>query len=186
MKKCVLCVAAVLALAGAAQAEYVSNGGFETGNFSSWSQFGNTGFTGVTGAPYNNTGNFGAFFGPVGSTGGITQTLAIPANTAVTVSFWLEMFGGPTNSFQVDFDGATLLSLSNSGAFGYTQFTYNVTTTNANPSLTFITRQDPSFWGLDDVSVTERGVVVPLPTGVTMGLGGLAGVGVIGRIRRRK
>jgi hypothetical protein len=181
MKRNVLCVAAVLALAGAAQADLVTNGGFETGNFAGWSQFGNTGFTGVTGGGVEHSGTYGAFFGPIGSVGGITQTLTLAANTNVTVSFWLHNDGGNPNSFDVTFDGVSLMSLGNDPGIGYGFYSFNVTTTNANPSLTFSFQQDPAFWYLDDASV-----VVPLPTGVTMGLAGLAGVGVLGRIRRRK
>jgi hypothetical protein len=183
MKKHVLCVAAVLAFAGAVQAESVTNGGFETGDFTGWSQFGNTGFTGV-GAGTQASGTYGAFFGPVGSTGGITQTLALPANANVTVSFWLHNDGGGFNSFDASFDGSSLLSFTNAGGIGYNFYSYNVTTTAANPALTFTFRQDPAWWYLDDVSVTST--IVPLPTGASMGLLGLAGAGVLGRIARRR
>jgi len=53
------------------------NCGFETGDFTGWTQSGNTGFTSVTGsfggiAP--NSGNFPACMGPVGSDGLLSQT----------------------------------------------------------------------------------------------------------------
>jgi len=72
-----------LGVSGLASANIVANGSFETGDFTGWTQIGNTGFTGVEcpGAPFAGPGdgNCDAFFGPVGSTGGITQNLATVA-----------------------------------------------------------------------------------------------------------
>jgi hypothetical protein len=50
MKKLILAVAtfAAFTMSAAARAELVTNGGFETGNFSGWTQSGNTGFSGVS------------------------------------------------------------------------------------------------------------------------------------------
>src|SRR5215472_12516355 len=53
----------------------VLNCGFETGDFTAWTLTGNTGFTGVTGSPYNYSGNFGAFLGPIGSDGFLSQSM---------------------------------------------------------------------------------------------------------------
>ena len=54
--------------------------------------------------------------------------------------------------------------------------------TNANPLLTFSFRQDPNFYGLDDISAN----VVPLPPAAIAGLAGLASVGMVGAVRRRR
>lgn len=43
----------------------ITNGGFETGDFTGWTLGGNTGYTGVTGS-YAHSGNFGAYFGAGG------------------------------------------------------------------------------------------------------------------------
>src|SRR5262245_60755082 len=90
-----LCVAA----AGFASAQVVVNGGFETGDFTGWTQFGNTGFTGVQAGPFGGInphgGQFHAFFGPVGSTGGISQV--VPGTVLggnYVLDFWLHNFGG--------------------------------------------------------------------------------------------
>ena len=78
---CPYAVAAVtvaqLSFALPASANLVVNGGFETGNFSGWTQTGNTGFGGVEcpGAGFVEEGSCDAFFGPVGSVGGISQTV---------------------------------------------------------------------------------------------------------------
>src|ERR1700720_434988 len=64
------------ALAGAAPAaELVTNGSFETGDFTGRSLTGNTCFTGVDGNAVPGDGIFAAFLGPVGSNGTLPQTL---------------------------------------------------------------------------------------------------------------
>ena len=106
---------AVLALAAAssASAQIVTNGGFETGDFSGWTGVGNNGFQGVASGGVEHSGTFGAFFGPVGSVGGISQTIATTAGDTYTFSFWLQDDGGAPSSFEADWNGASVFSLSN-------------------------------------------------------------------------
>src|ERR1700761_4907020 len=60
----------------------VNNGSFETGDFSWWTVSGDTGFVGVcdvTNCPGGfapQDGNFAGYFGPVGDTATISQTIA--------------------------------------------------------------------------------------------------------------
>ncbi len=135
----------------------VSNSSFESGSFSSWTQFDNTGFSGVTGTfqgvqPHG--GAFQAFFGPVDTTGGISQVIPANVGDSVTVTFWLaNLSSAATHSFSADFDGQNLVSLVNDASKGFTQFSYNVVVTGANPVLSFTFRNDPSYYLLDDVSV---------------------------------
>ena len=190
LKNCIAVAGlAVVALTGAAQADLVTNGGFETGDFTGWSRFGNPGFTAVQ-------GNFGgvdptsgashAYFGPVGSIGGIYQSLAAFAGTTIQVSFMLHNFGGTPNSFSATLDGIDLVpSLVNAGAFNYTLFTGTVTVANDSPELRFSFVQNPSFFLLDEVSANNINVV-PLPAPVLMGMGGLAAAGLVGAVRRRR
>src|SRR3954467_12399702 len=67
-------------ISGLASANLVVNGSFETGDFTGWTQTGNTGFSGVEcpGAPFAGPGdgNCDAFFGPVGSNATLSQTFA--------------------------------------------------------------------------------------------------------------
>jgi hypothetical protein len=160
----------------------VINGGFETGDFTGWTQFGDTSFTGVDGfAPHS--GNFAAFFGPI-DTGGISQTLTTVAGTAYNIQFWMQNEGdvngdNSPNSFAVNWDGgAAEITLINAGAFGYTLYAFNAIATSATTDLTFSFTHLPAFWDLDDVTVT-----VPEPG--SLALLALAG-GMLGFARRRR
>ena len=75
----------------------IVNCGFETGDFTGWTQSGNTGFTSVTGsfgriAP--NSGNFPACMGPVGSDGLLSQTFGTQAGATYQISFYEANLGG--------------------------------------------------------------------------------------------
>jgi flagellin len=173
---------AALPVAGASATELVSNGGFETGDFSGWTLSGNTGFTDVE-VGVEHSGTFGGLFGQVGSTGMIEQTLTTVAGQNYSLSFWLLNSGGPANSFEASIDGGAVLSLNDSPAFDYTHYTFNFTASGTSTDLAFTFRQDPSFWFLDDVSVTGS-TGAPEPATIALLGAGIAGFGAIRRKRK--
>jgi FecR-like protein len=131
----------------------VVNGGFETGNFTGWVLSGNTGFTGVSSA-YAHTGNFGAFLGPIGSDGFLSQTLSTAVGTPYIVSFSLLSDGGTPNDFSGSWGRSTFFSQTDipAGNWRNLSFTTDVAT-GTSTVLQFGFRNDPGFLGLDDVTV---------------------------------
>ncbi|CAF2046991.1 unnamed protein product [Rotaria magnacalcarata] len=51
----------------------------------------------------------------------------------------------------------TLLNLTNVGSFNYTRYQYTYTAVSSKTTMMMIIRQDPSYWCLDDISVTNSG-----------------------------
>jgi hypothetical protein len=179
-----LALALVLAMPRVARADLVVNGGFETGDFTGWTQSGNTGFTEVLGS-FNgflpHSGNYQARFGPVGSLGYIEQTLNTTAGAHYVLSFWLANpgLGLPPNEFYVALSGVGFSDFVDVGLLPYTQFTAPFTATTASTVLTFGFQNDPDWFYLDDVSVA------PVPEPSSLAALGLLGIAALGLWRRK-
>lgn len=167
---------AVLALAvGSAKAELIINGDFETGDFTGWTTSGNMSFTDVTDDPtYVESGTYGVQLGAVETLGFLSQSIPTNPGDSYTLEFDLRNDGGTPNQMQVTIGGDLQFFLLNTAAFSWTHYSLAFTGSPASDmtDIEFGFRQDPAWFGLDNVSVPST---VPEPTslaliGVTAGL----------------
>ena len=161
---------AILALAAEhsisiAATNLVENPGFETGDFTGWTQSGNTSFFSVTNDA-RRSGAFGGSFGPIGTElGFLSQTLATTPGETYQLEYWLSNLSSANNAFQVSWNGTILTSLADADAFDFTPFTFSgLTATGSSTTLSFGFLNPPNFWYLDDVSVVAAST--PPPNGV--------------------
>src|ERR1700693_4217291 len=148
---------AVVVSGPAQAANIVTNGRFESGDFTGWTQTGNTGFSGVecpgVGFAGPNDGACDAFFGPVGSVGGITQTLGTLPGRFYNIDFDFRPDGGTPSSFSAVWDAQpALFSVTNPAGSPYQVLHFLALATTPTTTLSFNFRDDPGFLFLDSVS----------------------------------
>lgn len=186
-----------MGLATAADASnLVTNGDFETGDFTAWTQSGvltddgngNLYYAGVgVSAGQGVGGSYGAYLGPVGSMGYLTQSLATVAGQTYTLSWALdngETLGLP-NQFQVAWNGNVVFDQTNIPQQGFKAYSINLIATNSISGLQFGFQNDPTFFHLDNVSVDVASgpTPVPVPAAVWLLASGL--LGLVGITRRK-
>ncbi len=164
----------------------ITNGDFETGDFTGWSQSGNTGYTSVgKGAD----GTLEALFGPVGSDGYLSQTFTDVVGQNYNLDFDLYAPGNGPSDFSASINGTLLLSYTGLVPTLNQTFDFSFTGTGAD-TVRFGFREDPDYLDLDNVSVTNAQIasssVTPEPSSlVLLGTGACGLVGSLSRKKRR-
>ena len=196
----------LLALAltiASASANLLTNSGFETGDFTGWS---NSGFSGVNTFSAH-SGNFGAYMGLTEVDTVVSQNINTTAGSLYDVSFFLQAFtpksqshtnalGGFGTNFQVFWNGTLIFNLIGGDSFSYTQYGFtNLAATGSTTTLSFVYNfsSDASIEGgggsliynLDDVSVNAAAVGVPESLSTLWLLGPAAGMLLAPRRRRQ-
>ena len=124
-----------LGITQSARANPITNGGFETGDFSGWTVsgidndvVGNNPFT----SPHS--GNFQALFA-FGSNS-ITQNVTTTPGTSYVVDFWLAaaVRQGGSPFVSVNWGGSPVFSDFLTSPFGYTEYTFTVNALSPTPS----------------------------------------------------
>ena len=172
-----------LGITQSARANLITNGGFETGDFSGWTVFGpDNAVVGPTPFTSPHSGNFQAIFGFGDNS--ISQNVTTTPGSSYVITFWLaaNVREGGSPSISVNWGGSNIFSESFTTPSGYTEHTFTV---NASSPATQLQFQFSSIFGnvfyLDDISVTRAGVP---DGGSTVSLLGLALFGVT--VLRRK
>jgi|SRR5271157_1179838 len=187
----------------------VVNGGFETGDFTGWTLGGNVdGNTVVESAGPPGYDHWlphsGTYFAALGARGRndpanpdnfLSEVIATTAGQSYTFSWYLGSDGGLPNDFTALWNGTAILSLLNTpatpgynpngpGVAAYAFYSFTEVATGASTTIQFNSRNDPSFWAFDDVSVTLA--AVPEPSSLVLSaIGILTLAGYAGRRRRR-
>jgi hypothetical protein len=178
-----LTAAAALSFAHPASANLITNGGFETGDFTDWGTVGNGFVSGTFMGVAPHSGNYQAVFPGPGNV--LDQFLNTTPGQIYTINFFLaNVASNLPHSLAVTWNGNIVFFTSSLQSFGYTEYTFNVTASGTDDAITFF---PVAFEGgalfLDDVSVNPAGVGVP-DGGPTVSLLGSALLG-LAAVRRK-
>jgi hypothetical protein len=182
--------AAAFSVAYPAKANLITNGGFETGDFSGWTVSGtDNDVVGSVPLIPPHSGNFQALFG-IGNNS-ITQNVATTPGSSYVIRFWLaaKIFAQVDGAFSVSWGALTVTSgLTPPGIHPYTEFMFTVPALSPTTALQF-QFSDPNItsntYYLDDISVNPAGVGVGVPDGgSTVSLLGCALLGLVA-LRRK-
>lgn len=140
----------------------LTNGDFETDDFTGWTQSGNTSSTGVVPGVFGGispeSGGYQAYFGNAVTNSYLSQSVATIAGTDYNLTYYAAFINqtGDPSEFSVQIDGITLSDLNPVPDMeAYKQYSFVFQATSALTMLTFATRNDPAANLLDNVSISS-------------------------------
>jgi len=138
----------------------VTNGDFESGDFTGWSLSGDSDLTFVdTGSNIQiapESGTYAAFFETYGATSYLSQNIPTVAGGKYRLSFWLNSTDGQTpHDFNVSWDGTILTDLTDLPAPGWTNIQLVAEAATNGTALVFAAQDYPSYLALDNISVVS-------------------------------
>ena len=206
VKSCVSGLVLSLALGLAtvpARANLVTNGGFETGDFTGWTLTGSGGGVGIDStSPHSGTYDAAFALANGGTTSALTQSIATTAGQSYSLSFWLldQATLSGTDTMTVTFGGftdAVLWSGLSTNSYANVQLTVpGSAITGTSTSLGFQASIDPNPSGvpgvgpvggpfnLDDVVLTANTAAAPEPPAGWLLAVGIVALGLAARRRR--
>jgi MYXO-CTERM domain-containing protein len=196
-------VLALALAAGPARANLVTNGGFETGDFTGWTLTGSGGGVAIDSTAAH-SGTYDAAFALIngGTTATLSQAIATTAGQSYSLSFWLLDQANPSgnDTMTVTFGGftdAVLWSGLNATSYANVQLTVpGSDITGSSTSLSFQASIDPNPSGvpdvgtaggpfnLDDIVLTANTAAAPEPPAAWLLAFGVAALGLAARRRR--
>lgn len=183
-----LCAALLVACpVSAGAANLIKNGGFETGDFTSWSLLDPDNESSVQTAPFNgyapHGGKYFAALAGDQSHSLLSQTITDMPGQQLLLTFYLESDGLETNELTLDFGNSFSPEFSGIASTNgsYDRYSFTVTGSGSD-TLTFDTVDFRTWLAVDDVSLTPIGSVPEPATWALM----LIGFGVIGAAMRRR